>query len=273
VRDDDPQLSDYYNYCAACDIEPRVYPGEDIFGAAQTYDRIIDEAIREGCERLIVLDDDLTLAMANPILGASPMFRLTRPSETATLMAHAASLARAEVPLMSFTPIMARSQPGLVSYCKPVMMAYVFYLPHFAAHPEHRFWCGRQIEARCDLNLSLRLLTEGYLTAFYCGMFIPDNVNNPGGCSTYRDIDCERRSVAYLKAHYPQYVRTHKKRGWVGDPNIAREAPVVSWKRAFDSLAFSHNFKESAADFMEKHLATYGRVYAAYVKEIRDGKT
>ena len=265
VRNDDSQLEAYKRYCSRLTI----YDGRNIYGAAQTYDMIIDQAITDRVDHLVILDDDLSLAMHNPVLGARPVFRLTSSLEATVLMQHFADIVCPEVPMASLTPIMSRSQPGVVSYCHPMMMAYSIYVPHFRDHPEHRFWVGKEIEARCDLNLTLRLLTSGYLTAFMATCFIPDNVNNPGGCSTYRDIECERNSVAFLKRNYPQFIRTHLKRGWVGDDSVIREAPVISWKKAFNSAQFHANFNEDASVFMYEHLTAYQTKYGEWIDELR----
>ena len=269
VRDDDSQLKTYEFYAEKHNTELSVYDGTGIYGAAQTYDMIINAAVRMKVEKLLILDDDLSFAMHNPIIGATPIFRRTTPDETTTLLQHIVDLTCKQVPMMSLTPIMKRSQPALVSYCVPMMMAYSIYVPHFRDHPEHRFWVGKHIEARCDLNLTLKMLTSGFLTAFMASCFIPDNVNNPGGCSTYRDIECEKASVAYLKSTYPGFVSTRLKRGWVGDANIVREAPVIQWKEAFNYAAFREQFGERAIDFTTRHLATYETMYANFIKELR----
>lgn len=269
VRDDDSQFDAYYELTRDR-INMMSYRGQGILGAAQTYDMLIDRSVREGYKYLIILDDDLKFSMHNPILGAKPDFRLTSDEELRELFDHALHLVYAEMPMLSFTPIMARSQNAIIAFCKPMMMAYVYYLPHFESHPEHRFWYGKQIEARCDLNLSLKLLTEGYLTAFMCTLFIPDNVNNPGGCSVYRDIEFERESVEYLRSHYPEVVSTHKKRGWSGDPDIIREAPRIQWKRAFNYDAFYDKHKMPAHEFGNELVAYYERKYADFVRRIRE---
>lgn len=269
VRTDDSQLADYVIYVNKYGIKCKLYDGDGIFGAAQTYDMIIDESIKLGYTKLLILDDDLSFAIHNPILGAKPMFRLTTPYETAQMFDHIISLTCEQVPIMSFTPIMARSQPNVIAYCKPMMMAYAYHLPHFAKHPEHRFWVGKHIEARCDLNLSLKMLTQGYLTAFMATCFIPDNVNNPGGCSTYRDLECEKASVAFLKKEFGPFVRTHKKRGWLNDTEVIREAPVISWQKAFNREAFVRNFGERASVFATRQIKAYEQVYGKFVEEHR----
>jgi hypothetical protein len=274
VREDDSQRKEYAEYVGRSGAELTVYDGSGIYGAAQTYDYLIDKYIMEmgrtsSHNVLIILDDDLTFAMRNPIEDAKPMYRVCTPTELAILLQHAADLVCPQMPLMTFTPIMSRTQQDIIAYCKPIMMAYVIYLPHFEKHPFHRFWKGKEIEARCDLNLSLTLLTEGYLTSFMNSLFIPDNVNNPGGCSTYRDLECEKASVKFLKGHYPSYVKTHKKLGWAGDPNVIREAPVISWKKAFNAAAFWTNFNEHPSFFAQRWSDTYRERYKSFVEKLR----
>lgn len=269
IRDDDTQKNEYYKYAEDMKTTMLLYDAIGVHGAAQTYDLIIEDAIKAHCDVLIILDDDLSFSMRNPILDAKPDYKLVTSQEFNALLVHATHLVSEELPLLSFTPIMSRSQERIISFCKPMMMAYVFYVEHFKKYPEHRFWQGEQIEARCDLNLSLKLLTEGFLTAYICTLFIPDNVNNPGGCSTYRDIKCERASVDYLKMTYPTFVRTRPKRGWLGDPDVIREAPVISWKRAFNHDLFKERFIWTAVTYANELVAYYERAYANFIKEIR----
>jgi hypothetical protein len=270
VREDDSELEAYRTYTEKFGVTACTYDGTDIYGAAQTYDALINDEIEKGeVEKLIILDDDLSFAMHNPIIGATPMFRLTKPNELTALLEQAADLVSEKMPIMSFTPIMARSQQSIVAFCKPMMMAYVIYVPHFAHYPQYRFWIGKHIEARCDLNLSLRLLCDGFLTSYMATLFVPDNVNNPGGCSVYRDLDCEKASVAFLKETYPNYVRTRMKRGWSGDPNVVREAPVISWRQAFNAGAFKERFGVEASTFKYNLVQQYGKTYAKFVAGLR----
>lgn len=270
VRDDDSQLDDYAAYARARCVQLRVYDARGIRGAAQTYDYIIDRAIAQGRKHLVILDDDFAkFAMHNPVLDAAPEYKIVTTKELDGLLSHATKLVSKELPMLSFTPIMKRTQDRIVSFCKPMMMAYVAYLPHFEEHPEHRFWQGEQIEARCDLNLSLKLLTEGYLTAFMCTLYVPDNVNNPGGCSVYRDLECELRSVDYLLREYPDVVTRRVARGWLDDAQVVRWAPKIAWKRAFNHAAFERRFGYRAVDFANELVAYYERLYSDFIKELR----
>jgi len=271
VREDDSQMDAYKQMADEYGVG-MLMQDPSALGAAQTYDSLIDLAIRDGYQCLVVLDDDLSFSMHNPIKAAKPDYKRCTPDELAHLVDDFANLTSLQLPAASMTPIMKRSQPGCIGYAHPLMWTYSFYLPHFKAHPEHRYWKGKHIEARCDLNLALTLLTQGYLTAFMATCFIPDNVNNPGGCSTYRTLDLEKQSVDYLKATYPGLVTTHYMRGWVGDANVQREAPIIKWKRAFNHEAFAERFGEEPIDFTRRHLTDYETRYGAWVDEIRSKK-
>lgn len=267
VREDDSQRSAYEKYAERYGAQ-FLHQKPDALGAAQTYDSLIDWAIREGHEHLVILDDDLNFSMHN-YMPTGSMFKLCDARELEALIMHFAALACPEMPALSMTPIMKRSQPGAIAFAHPLMWTYSFYLPHFAKHREHRYWQGKHIEARCDLNLALRLLTQGFLTGFMATCFIPDNVNNPGGCSTYRTLDLEQQSVEYLKATYPDLVRTRIAQGWVGDKNVKREAPVISWKKAFNRKAFTENFNTSPTDFTTRLLTEYETIYADFIRDLR----
>lgn len=276
IRNDDPQLNDYKRYYKKYSSDDSsmqhfvVYNAIDILGAAQTYDYIIDSAIELGFERLMILDDDLTFSMRNPILHAKPDYKKCTRYELTFLLDEAMKLVCPEMPLMSFTPIMTRTQSHIIMHCKPMMMAYMYYLPHFKEHIDHRFWKGQAIEARCDLNLTLTMLTQGYFTGFNTTLFIPDNVNNPGGCSTYRNLDFESASVNYLRIHFPEFVTLHTKKGWIDDPNVIRLAPRIGWKKAFNEEAFQKNFGYRSNKFIAKSIINFSEIYSDFIGSIRN---
>ncbi len=272
VRNDDSQLEEYRRYADRFKVELMVQDGSQALGAAQTYDSLIEWAIGRGDDVLIILDDDMFFKMHNPIDGEEPFFRKCRPAELACLLDQWAHVVCAEVPAMSLVPLVTRTQPALIKFCKGLGWCYAFYLPHFSGHPRFRFWQGREIEARCDLNLGLDLLTSGYYTAYFASVFIDCLVNNPGGCSTYRSLELERASIEYLKQRYPRFLTTKPKLGWVGDPTAQREAPYVYWQKAFNHVQFVKNFGEAPRAFELRKLNEYESTYMEFVAAIRRGE-
>jgi len=266
IREDDSQIKLYEKLVARFGGHI-VMQDPSALGAAQTYDSLIDQAVRDGVEHLIVLDDDLVFRAFNWRGDDQQTIHIPKEGMAGVLNMFS-KLTCDELPACSFTPVTKRTQRMGVNYATPLMWTYSFYIPHFAKHPEHRYWQGKEIEARCDLNLSLSLLTSGYLTAFMTRLFITDNVNNPGGCSTYRSIDLERQSVAYLKKKYPAYVKLHKMYGWVGDDKLERDAPIIAYKKAFNERLFCSHFSYSkVSDFCNTHLKEHNARYDAFCQE------
>jgi hypothetical protein len=264
VRDDDTQLDAYRWYANEYEVKLTLQSSKGVLGASQTYDFLIEQAIMEGYERLVVLDDDVNFVTFNPVLGAKPDFVRPTPSQLTQLMNLWVGLLCPEMPAVSMNSILRRTQPNLLSYSKALTWCYAYYLPHFVAHPEHRFAKGVEVEAHCDLNLSLQLLTQGYLTCLDNTLIMVTEPNNPGGCSTYRSEEVWQMSTRYLLAHYPQIVTPMPRRKSGG------QAMRIAWKKAFNREAFAMNHGVRAEDFMYDRLVRFERDYGALVEEYRN---
>jgi len=257
VRSDDSQLERYKALALEYNAALELQDVEGCFGVSQAYDQIINTAIDQGYTYLIVLDDDMHFKMPNKP-GLKPMYKRCSPEELTRQLELFAYSSCYEMPAGCLLPIMRRnlSTKAVLSFGAPLMWCYNFYLPHFAAHPEHRFYKGREIEAHCDLNLALHLLTEGYLTYYYTQLLIPCDRDNPGGCSTYRDAKVRLDSVNYLLEHYP---RTFCK---PFIDNIGTETISVSYKKAFNAEKFCEQFKHPRVQsFCNSRLAKMTRLY------------
>ncbi len=263
VRDDDSQLADYKRYADAYKAPLWLQDSRSVRGAAQTYDQLIAWAIGEKIDRLVVLDDDVAFATFQPIDGAKPDF----PKATGALLTRLIdlwlSLLTPEMPAASMNSILRRTQPQLLSFSKPLTWCYAYHIPHFAAHPEHRFYKGPEIEAHCDLNISLQLLTDGYMVALLNALIMVTQPNNPGGCSTYRDDECWRLSTEYLLRHYPTIVRPMPKKVEGG------QAMRVAWKKAFNYERFRENFGKAAVRHFLDVLRRVEDDYSRIVSEVR----
>lgn len=270
VRDDDPQLELYKAYAEQYGANLILQPSEGCFGVSQAYDMLINDSIAMGYKRLLILDDDMDFKIWNPIPNAKPdILRITGDPLT-EMLNQFADVLRPELPAGCMIPIFARAQPLIISYGAPLMWCYAFYLPHFAAHPEHRYYKGKEIEARCDANLALQLLTQGWLTFYYNRLIIPGEAPNPGGCSTYRTLAVEEQSTDYLLEHYPSLVREKIKYGWGADqPNVKRRSVTVYWKKAFNEDLFIEHFGVSSVHVRNKALAESEAAYTAFVEELR----
>lgn len=255
VRSDDSQLERYKTLALEYNAHLELQDVEGCFGVSQAYDQIINRAIEEGYTYLIILDDDMHFKMPN---DGKPMYKRCNHDELErqlTLFAHSSC---SEMPAGCLLPIMRRSlsTKGVLSFGAPLMWCYNFYLPHFSAHTEHRFYKGREIEAHCDLNLALQLLTNGYLTYYYTQLLIPCDRDNPGGCSTYRTAKVRAESVDYIiKKYSSQFVKPYI-------DSIGTHSVSVSYKRAFNEKAFCNNFDYTRVqDFCNARLRKMTMLY------------
>lgn len=282
VRDDDSQLNVYEKYAHDYNAYLVLQESKGCFGVSQAYDMLIDMAIDQGFKYLLILDDDMYFKMRNPILGALPQFKLCTPDELFYLFNHWTQILCKEMPAMSLVPIGRRALPFLIDFTTALMWCYGFYLPHFKEHKEHRFYKGKEIEARCDVNLAMQLLRNGYSTGYFNSLLIPMEACNPGGCSTYRSIEVEHQSIDFLLNTYGNKFFTEKiSKGWITkvgndydayDKNMLRRSVVCHWKKALDKEKFEANHGISYERFCANKLNAYESVYSAFIELIRNGK-
>jgi len=262
-------MQDYKKLANQYAIEMIVYNPSGINYCSQTFDSIIDRAIKTNFKYLVIFDDDVFFKMRNPDITRQPVY-ITIPNRwIIELFYQTLDLLSPELPFICLNPILSRSQYHLLKFCAPLQNTYFYYLDHLREHKDHRFWKGEEIEARCDLNLTLHLLTTGFLTAYSATFLVNSTeVNHPGGCSLYRTIEMERASVEYLKRTYPKFVSTKKKRGWVGEPDLIRDAPFISWKQALNQERFEYMFNISALSFCRTLILKYETIYSRFIKQI-----
>lgn len=90
-----------------------------------------------------------------------------------------------------------------------------------------------------DFIMHLNFLTAGYTTAMIADfMHCQYASNQAGGCSTYRSIETQKRSTAYLKNRWPNFVRVVQKSvvkdgSWFGSDQ-PRPDVQIAWKKALE---------------------------------------
>ncbi len=269
IRNDDSQLKEYEEYAKQNKIEMLIFDSKNVFGIAQTYDRILSFAIEDQYKYLMILDDDLSFQMHQPIINKKPDFSKIESRHLTQLFSHIRSILSPQIPALSPIAIAARSKPHLLNFCNWLVAAQFLYVPHFKEHPKHRFAKGQEIESRCDQNFTFQLLRAGFLTVGFAAMFYNTLMHNPGGCSLYRTLELEQISVRYLKHHYPEFVRLRHLKGWLNDKEIDRIAPVISWKKAFNRELFRERFGIEPINYCKKVLLKYELIYSNFISQIR----
>jgi hypothetical protein len=273
VRADDPELDAYFFLAKATgkDLQAFNARANGVCDWATTMDYIINVALERYDEHLLVLDDDISFNIHNLVLGAKPDF-VPATVYLGELFSHAVAFCGPKCPMMSFPPVFMRSQDNIVSYCHPMQMAHMLYLPFFRAHPEMRFGhgLGEGMKAYSDFNLTLNVLESGHLVAYLSTVILSSKFNAPGGCSTYRSLAVQQSGVSELIVRHPEFVRTHERYGWQGDKSIKFVGPTVSWKKSFNHDKFRERFGVDPKNYAKEVILQYEGVYADFVKRARE---
>jgi hypothetical protein len=87
-----------------------------------------------------------------------------------------------------------------------------------------------------DFDVALQLLRAGY-QSITVARYVQDQIrsNAPGGCSTYRTREVQRKGALGLQKLHPQFVKTVEKTtktAWNGE---TRTDVMVQWKKAYES--------------------------------------
>lgn len=272
VRPDDPQLDDYRELSLAYGA-PLIKQKMPALGAGQAYDFCIEHAIEEKAEWLYILNDDSGL-QAHDILRF-PDIKFTHCSREviSRMFDNITRVLNYDCPAATFVSMMRRGHMirGRLAFCKPLMGAYLLYVPFFREHPEFRFWVGtHKAEAYCDYNLTLRLLTSGYLTTYFTPLLIDTALNNPGGCSDYRTLTLEEEGMRYILEHFPKFTRPSVAKNWGG--GIERESATIQWIKAFDRALFIEHFGQTPDTITEEMETEQQVLYARLIEDVQSKK-
>lgn len=273
VRSDDSQLKSYEKYAEKHDCGLRVFDAQH-FGiefVSQTYDLIIDNAISNNYDRLFMTDDDIAFMTINPIPGAKPDFSHCSPEEFRFFLDRMEQIVSDEIVAMAPMRIESRTQEHIINFITPARVSVMYNVHHLKRHPAHRYWAGRQIEAHCDSNLSLKLLTEGFMTANLTTVFTSTAMNNPGGCSTYRTSEWQERATQQLHDNYPEYTKLKMKQGWGEDKEGMYLGITCYWKKSFNKDAWELRHGKDATEFARSIIKNEERAYSAHIQRIRNG--
>ncbi len=273
VRSDDLELYEYSIYCKIKgDCKPYLFEAlaEDVEYYSQIYDMIIRDAILEGYDKVIILDDDLSFFMVNPIIGNKPDYKYCDPYEIKTLLNHMGELTCDMLPLVATARIESRSLPHVLNFNAAMRIAVCIHLQHVKDHPDFKLWQGINTEAHCDSYMSLRLMRDGFLTSQLATLYVSSILNNPGGCSTYRTLKLQETAINRLGEFYPDFTRLKNKIGWAGDPHKVIKGITFYWKKAFNKKMFQERFGVEANTFAKAHIKNYEKTYAEFIRGIRD---
>lgn len=272
VRSDDSTMSSYKKLAEKYGCELKVFDAQllGIEFVSQTYDLIIGDAIEGNFDRLFMTDDDISFMTVNPIQGAKPDYSHCSPDEFDYFLDRMARMLDSSLVAVAPQRIESRSQEHIINFNAPARVSVMYNVAHLKRHPDHRYWKGREIEAHCDSNLSLTMLTEGFMTANLNTIFTSTAMNNPGGCSTYRTSEWQEKATQQLHDNFPEVTRLKKKQGWGEDKTGWYLGITCYWKKAFNKKMWEDRFGRDATDFARHLVKVMQTDYSEHIRRIRN---
>jgi hypothetical protein len=185
------------------DVEVVVEPGDD-WGIAQKRKWIIEEWCRRGCEKIIMLDDDLSFATR--ISADDTGLRKIRGKGLIPEFQRIEDKLGPEYPHVGFGPRQGNNhESGGWKSPDRMQCALGYYLPIVTK-------CRWDlVELREDMCVTLQLLLKGYPNAVWTGTVVDQRYDAPGGCSNYRTPEMNDAEAERLAALFPDYVSLRSK--------------------------------------------------------------
>jgi len=271
VRSDDSTMDSYLDYADKYKAELFIFNAEylGINYVSQTYDLIIKHAIDNGFDRLFMTDDDISFMTNNPIPGLKPDFSHCSPYEFKYFLDEMSEMLGCGIVACAPVRIESRTHSHIINFNSPARVSVMWDVNHLKKHPEHRYYAGIEMEAHCDSNLSMKILTDGFMTANITAVYTSTLMNNPGGCSTYRTLDLQEKATALLHEKYPTFTRLKQKKGWADDPDIMILGITCYWKKAFNKAIWEKRENKSATEYARQLVKDLELSYSEHIKRMR----
>jgi hypothetical protein len=209
------------------DARPEIVPQPDAdMTIAQKRKWIMEEWLRRGYEKILMLDDDLCFATR-----VSESDRHLRPIHDDELGAEIQRLEEKLGPEFPHVGFGARygNNNEASGWKTPARMMYSlgYYLPIVVKECE----LGR-IETREDMDITLQLLRKGYPNAvWHTTVNDQRKYDAPGGCTNERTIERSNADACKLAKLHPGYVSTIERSYKVSVPRIEVSC---RWKKALE---------------------------------------
>jgi hypothetical protein len=236
-------------------------------GWGETMDVILELAIEDDVERLCVLDDDLAFSARDPATGFMSL-KSVSGRELGEYLQQGLNLVRPECPHLGVPQVYNRTHDRVLHFCAPAIAVHFLYVPHFVAHPEHRFACSG-MRAYTDFRIALLELTSGFLNGLMTTLIVTNDFNAPGGSSVYRSAARQWAGAKRLARDFPDVVLLRRREGYGADKDAVLEKPSVRWRQALNREAFVERFKQDPSAFASKMLARFESDFTEMVRRVR----
>lgn len=254
----DPQYNEYLS------LSDGILATHDLKRIDQIYDCIINYAHRHGYERVYIFDDDLSINVFKS--NISP--RLQGTKNIQPLLEQLDNLVCEYAPLWSLPyAFEAIGIDKLINFTGKTMNAYFIHVPTFKKY-DIKFEVPDDLLDVCDLNINLSLLTDGFLTPrLLTWLTGTNNKNNPGGCSTYRNVEWCNHNAEMLHDKFPDLTRVVRNKMKPDEVYC-----TCKFKKAFSFERFEERFGFEAKVYAKQTIREYQKVYTAFIKEFLKGE-
>jgi len=209
--------------CLDDDIEVVAQPDPD-WKIAQKRKWIMEEWSRRGCEKILMLDDDLSFWTR--ISESNTGLRPISGDELGAEIQRLADKLGPEYPHVGFGPRQGNDkvESGWKTPAR-MMCSLAYYLP-IVVECE----LGR-IETREDFDLTLQLLRKGYRNAVWHTTVHDQKYDAPGGCSPWRTPESSKADAYELARLHPGYVSVVER---AYEASVPRKEEICQWQKALE---------------------------------------
>ena len=259
LNSNEKYYDEYCDYCNSVGFDVRAMHDSKINFSSKAYDYIIKYASDNGFERLHIIDDDLQFF---ELVGRDFSNGSTTRTLSVDSLVYFMSLILCEnAPLASVPYQFERiGISKLINFTGKTMNCYFIHVETFVKN-NWKFYRNEVMDPSCDLDINLKLLTNGYFTPRLNNFNTGSNTYHPGGCSMTRTIERINNSIDALKEMYPSFVS-------IGEGKDGIHSVKCKFKKAFDEKLFYKRVCMSAEDWAKGMRSFYEAKYAIYIKEL-----
>jgi hypothetical protein len=216
----------------------------DIHNVKETRDAIIDYAIEQKLEYIIVIDDDLKLAH-RPFFDYKTdlpnKYEEMTKQQFYKMVRELLYYCNEVVPLTGITGRQfSNTKLDYYSENTRIIQLFCMYIPVIAS--EGLRYGNFDGEFMSDYFFTLSLLTKGYKNICFNHSTRDDNMQTEGGCQTYRTAELLSDSAKKLYKCFPDIVTLKWKNN--GAFNEKHIGVSVRWKKAFNEKEFENREKQ-----------------------------
>jgi len=208
------------------DIEVVAQPNDD-WGIAKKRGWILEEWLRRGYDKIVMLDDDLRFATRKT--NSDWHLKEIQGNELVPHFDKLEAKLGPEFPHVGFGQRQGNNQLETVGWKSPGKMCYVlaFYLPIVVKYVEFN-----RVRTREDMDISLQLLRQGYPNAIFTETVCDQRkFDAPGGTSDERTMESSNEDARVLASLHPGLVsvvqRDYK-------ASVPRDEVIVQWEKALE---------------------------------------